>query len=203
MGRRERVVPAEQGPGKLQTVVFPACGHDSVLGTLGREDADRIRFWRRAHVDRSQIELDSLCLGRVVLIKKPPAICSLYAGRPRREPQRSGRLPIAHSPDWTRARALKHLKRCAARCEKPAPGYDTLPARLFEFIPFLGICGFSDLRATARAAPQLWHRGREASLVRRQAALHPGAPAVSAALGAQAFLDGSGCDLPQQLGPGA
>jgi hypothetical protein len=33
-------------------------------------------------------------------------------------------------------------KAVCSGCDKPAPGYDTLPARLFEFIPFWGFVVF-------------------------------------------------------------
>ena len=33
-------------------------------------------------------------------------------------------------------------KGVCGRCEKPAPGYDTLPARKFDFIPFWGFVVF-------------------------------------------------------------
>jgi transposase len=39
-------------------------------------------------------------------------------------------------------RPRKGSKGICARCEKPSPGYDTLPARLFEFIPFWGYAVF-------------------------------------------------------------
>ena len=39
-------------------------------------------------------------------------------------------------------RPRKGSKAVCARCEKPAPGYDTLPARMFEFIPFWGFVVF-------------------------------------------------------------
>ena len=39
-------------------------------------------------------------------------------------------------------RPRKGSKAVCPRCEKPAPGYDTLPARMFEFIPFWGFVVF-------------------------------------------------------------
>ena len=39
-------------------------------------------------------------------------------------------------------RPRKGSQAVCGRCEKPAPGYDTLPARLFEFIPFWGFVVF-------------------------------------------------------------
>jgi transposase len=39
-------------------------------------------------------------------------------------------------------RPRKGSKAVCSRCEKPAPGYDTLPARMFEFIPFWGFVVF-------------------------------------------------------------
>jgi len=39
-------------------------------------------------------------------------------------------------------RPRKGSKAVCGRCEKPAPGYDTLPARKFDFIPFWGFVVF-------------------------------------------------------------
>jgi transposase len=39
-------------------------------------------------------------------------------------------------------RPRKGSKAMCSRCEQPAPGYDTLPARMFEFIPFWGFVVF-------------------------------------------------------------
>jgi hypothetical protein len=95
-------------------------------------------------------------------------------------------------------RPRKGSKAVCSRCEKPAPGYDTLPARRFEFIPFWGFVVF-----LIYARRRLRHRRREASLVRGQTSFHQGTHVVLGALGAQTVLEGSGRQLPEQLGPGA
>jgi len=55
-------------------------------------------------------------------------------------------------------RPRKGSKAICSRCRQPAPGYDQLVERRFEFIPFnsfLGISGFSALLHAARRLPPL------------------------------------------------
>jgi transposase len=42
-----------------------------------------------------------------------------------------------------------------SRCHQPAPGYDQLAERRFEFIPFLGVSGLPAVRHAARRLPPL------------------------------------------------
>jgi hypothetical protein len=87
-------------------------------------------------------------------------------------------------------------------CHQPAPGYDHLPERRFEFIPFWGILVFflyrmrrvncRDCGVVVEEVP--WGDGKHPF----DASLH----VVSGPLGAPAIVDGNGSGLPHLLGQG-
>jgi transposase len=83
------------------------------------------------------------------------------------------------------------VARCSG-CHQPAPGYDHLPERRFEFIPLWGVLVFLLYRNAARRLPSVRRGGgRGGSLGRRQAPVDPSIHAVSGPLGAQALLAGN------------
>ena len=86
---------------------------------------------------------------------------------------------------------------------QPAPGYDHLPERRFEFIPFWGFLVFFLYRMRRVQCRDCGMVVGEASLERWQAPVHPSPHAVSGPLGAQALLEGNGRGVPHLLGPGA
>jgi hypothetical protein len=74
-----------------------------------------------------------------------------------------------------------------SRCHQPAPGYDQLAERRYDFIP-LGVSGLPAVRRAARRLPPLRSCvGRGSSLGQRQASIDQCLHAVSGPLGAVGF----------------
>jgi hypothetical protein len=75
-----------------------------------------------------------------------------------------------------------------SRCHQPAPGYDQLAERRFEFIAALGLVCLPAVHHAARRLPALWRRRRRrGSVGRRQTQPDQSLHAVSGPLGRAVF----------------
>ena len=81
-------------------------------------------------------------------------------------------------------RPRKGSKAICSGCDKPAPGYDRLAERRFQFIPFWGFLVFFSLLPAACGVPRLRCGGRKTSLGRWQAPFDQSPHAIPGPLGA-------------------
>jgi hypothetical protein len=87
-------------------------------------------------------------------------------------------------------------------CHRPAPGYDHLPERGFEFIPLWGFLVFLLYLMRRVDCRDCGVVVEEVPLERWQAPVDPSLYAVSGPLGAQALLEGNRRVVPHFLGQG-
>ena len=87
-------------------------------------------------------------------------------------------------------------------CHQPAPGYDHLPERRFEFIPLWGFLVFLLYRMRRVDCRTCGVGVEEVPWGDRQAPVDQSLHAVSGALGAQALLEGNRRGVPHLLGQG-
>ena len=97
-----------------------------------------------------------------------------------------------------RARANSWAK-CSG-CGSAAPGYDTLSARRFEFVPLWGIAVFLVYAMRRVTCPELWGKGGGGALVERQASVDRHLCLVFGSVGETAVVEGGGRGFPHQLG---
>ena len=84
----------------------------------------------------------------------------------------------------------KNSKAICSGCQKPAPGYDSLEERKFEFIPIGGFSGFFCIHNETCAVPSMRGACRRSALGRRKAAPDEGIYAVFGPLGKETILEG-------------
>jgi len=87
-------------------------------------------------------------------------------------------------------------------CQKPAPGYDQLPERRFEFIPFWGFLVFFLYRMRRVHCRNCGVVVEEVPWGRWQTPVDQGLYAFPGPLGTQAFLEGNSRGVSHFLGKG-
>ena len=116
---------------------------------------------------------------------------------------RNARFSPDHKSIEIAVRPRKGSAAVCSRCRQPAPGYDQLSERRFEFIPFRGFLGFSALLHAARRLPNLPGGRRRGSAVgRRKAYADPSVHAVSGPLGAPPVVERNRRGVPHFMGKG-
>ncbi len=109
---------------------------------------------------------------------------------------------VASGRPWRSSCVPARIGAPAARAaSNPAPGYDTLAPRRFEFVPLWGLLVFFVYALRRVQCPALRRPGRGRALGRGQASAHHHLRLVLGPLGQTLELDGRRGELPHQLDP--